>query len=161
MATVLMVWTPVLAAPRTGQIRPLTADFSCMARKTDRQFGYRYRYDVALSVRDGHVRRFRLAQRATARDGDEQGCSIGLDDLKQEIGGDAIVLRGAGEDGEKKSGCAIRVTADPGQIRIRIGESAEAGADCRGGDNVVYCSPRAFWADMIIDRKTSACRPLE
>lgn len=135
------------------------ADIVCTARKTDRRFGYRYRYDVTLSVRDGRVRRFNLSQRATSKDSDDQGCAIGLDDLTQEPGEGGIVLR-TGE-GDAKPRCTIRITAEGRQIRVRIGDSAEEGNDCRGGDNVMYCSPRSFWADVVIDRKTSACRPVE
>lgn len=160
LAGLLMASASAHAAPRGADPALSRADIVCTARKTDRRFGYRYRYDVTLAVRAGRVRRFNLSQRVKSEDGDEQGCAIGLGDLKQEPGNGAIVLRADG-DGEGKPRCTIRITAEGRQIRIRIGDSAEEGNDCRGGDNVMYCSPRSFWADVIIDRKTSACRPVE
>lgn len=158
LAGLLTASVPAQAAPPSADAALSTADIVCTARKTDRRFGYRYRYDVTLSVREGRVRRFKLSQQATSKDGDEQGCSIGLDDLEQAAGDGAIVLR---TNGDAKPRCTIRITAEGRQIRIRIGDAAEEGNDCRGGDNVMYCSPRAFWAEVIIDRKTSACRPVE
>lgn len=154
-----MAFVPAHAAPAGEKAALSTADIVCTARKTDRRFGYRYRYDVTLSVRAGQVRRLALSQQATSKDGDDQGCAIGLDDLKQETGDGAIVLRDA--EGNTKPRCTIRITTEGQQIRIRIGDAAEEGNDCRDGDNVMYCSPRSFWADVIIDRKTSACRPVE
>lgn len=151
----------LLAAPDSGNAQPLTADIACTARKADRQFGYRYRYDVALSVRQGAVRHFKLSQRAASKQGDDQGCEIDLKDLKQSAADGAIVLREADAKAGGKSRCTIRITADDRQIRIQIGDTAEEGNDCRGGDTVMYCSPRAFWADMIVDRKSSACRPVK
>ncbi|MCK9908436.1 hypothetical protein MXD81_04810 [Microbacteriaceae bacterium K1510] len=158
---ILVALVPAHAAPSGEKAALSTADIVCTARKTDRRFGYRYRYDVTLSVRAGQVRRFNLSQRATSKDGDDQGCAIGLDDFKQEAGAGVIVLRDANAKGEAKPRCTIRITTEGQQIRIRIGDAAEEGNDCRGGDNVMYCSPRSFWADVIIDRKTSACRPVE
>lgn len=161
MAAFLAAPAPAWAAPGSGNARPLTADIVCTARKTDRQFGYRYRYDVTLSVRRGTVRRLVLSQRATSKQGDEQGCRIDLKDLEQAMTDGAIVLREADAEAGGKPRCTVRITADDKQIRIKIGDAAEAGNDCRGGDNVMYCSPRAFWADMVVDRKSSACRPVE
>jgi len=161
LAGVLMAVVPAHAMPAGEKAALSTTDIVCTARKMDRRFGYRYRYDVTLSVHEGQVRRFKLSQQATAKNGEEQGCAIGLDDLKQEAGNGAIVLRDADADGDTKPRCTIRITTEGGQIRIRIGDTAEQGNDCRGGDNVMYCSPRSFWADVLIDRKTSACRPVE
>lgn len=161
LVALLMAPAPAGAEPGADDLRRLTADIVCTARKTDRQFGYRYRYNVTLSVRQGAVRRFKLSQRATSKQGDDQGCEIDLNDLKQSAADGAIVLRAADVEENGKSRCTIRITADRKQIRIQIGDTAEVGNDCRGGDNVMYCSPRAFWADMIIDRKSSACRPMK
>lgn len=151
---------PARAESVTGDLRRLSVDVACSATKTDRRFSYRYRYDVTLSVHQGTVRRLKLSQRATSKDGDDQGCHIDLADFKQEAAKGAIVLREADGDGEKPR-CTVRITAEAKQIRIKIGDASEAGNDCRGGDNVMYCSPRAFWADMVVDRKSSACRPVE
>lgn len=159
LAGALMVCVPSHAAPAAEQSALTTGDIVCTARKSDRRFGYRYRYDVTLSVRAGQVRRLKLSQWATSKDGDDHGCAIGLDDLRQETGDGAIVLRDA--DREAKPGCTIRIIAEGGQIRIRIGDAAEEGNDCRGGDKAMYCSPRSFWTDVIIDRKSSTCRPAE
>lgn len=161
LAALLMAPAPARAEPGKDDVRRLTADIVCTARKTDRQFGYRYRDNVTLSVRQGTVRRFVLSQQATSKQGDEQGCRIALEDLKQEAADGAIVLREADAAAGGKSRCIVRITADDKQIRIQLGAAVQEGNDCRGGDNVMYCSPRAFWADMVIDRKRSACRPVE
>lgn len=165
MAALPMVSVPAWAAPTnnpdSNNARRLTADIVCAARKTDRQSGYRYRYDVTLSVRQGTVRRLKLSQRVTSKQGDEQGCQIDLKDLKQTEADGAIMLRESNVDEGDKPRCTVRITTDNQHIRIKIGDTAGERNDCRGGDTVMYCSPRAFWADMIVDRKSSACRPVE
>lgn len=161
VSAALLVTGPAYAAPRTNDAGLLTTDVVCTAHKSDRRFGYRYRYDVTLSVLRGSVRRFKLSQRATSKYGDDQGCDIGLDSLKQEADDDTILLRTTTANSLEKPGCTIRIVADRKQIRIQIGDAAEQGNDCRGSDGEMYCSPRSFWADMIVDRKTAACRPVE
>ena len=44
---------------------------------------------------------------------------------------------------------------------IKIGDVTAKENDCRGGEEVMYCSPGQFWADIIVDRKSSACQPVE
>jgi len=47
-------------------------------------------------------------------------------------------------------------------LHAAIGDTTEGEHnDCRGGDDAMYCSPRSFWTDMIVDRKSRTCRPVE
>lgn len=155
----------ILAAPGTAaaqpvtEAAPLTADVACTASRSDKQFGYRYRYDVALSVRQGKVQRLKLSQRATSKHGDDQGCEIALDDLEQVPAEGSILLRERGVAPNDKPRCTVRITADRKEISIQVGDAAEEGNDCRGGEATMYCSPRSFWAGMIVNRGSKRCRP--
>ncbi len=159
----LIVVTPFAhAAPGSpGEGRPLTADIVCTASKNDRQFGYRYRYDLALTVREGTVRKLKLSQRATSKTGDDQGCAIDLDSLTQVKSDNGILLRETEVAEGGKPRCTIRITANRDRIHVQIGDAGQDGNDCHGGEATMYCSPRSFWSSMVIDRKTKRCKPVE
>ncbi|MGY8666718.1 hypothetical protein Q3C01_30790 [Bradyrhizobium sp. UFLA05-109] len=136
-------------------------DLSCAATKTDKRFGYTYKYTLALALANGAMRKFSLAQKSTSRSGVDQGCMIDLGDLKP-IKSDVGFLLGTGdlaEDGTPR--CTIRLIEVGNYLFVRIGDVTAGRNDCRGGDEVMYCSPRQDWADMIVDRKSSVCQPVE
>ena len=150
---------PVALAENRQPLGDLTGTFRCKAHKTDRQFGYRYSYDLHLQVTKGTVGRLDLSQRATTKAGDDQGCALGLDDLTQMPSPAGLLLKADG-DGDR-SRCTVRVIGAGDYLYVKIGDSGQGGNDCHGGDAAMYCSPRSFWADMIFDRKASTCKPVE
>jgi hypothetical protein len=49
--------------------------------------------------------------------------------------------------------CTIRILAAGDFLFIRTGDTTEDGNECRAAADTMFCSPRSFWTDLIIDRK--------
>ena len=150
---------PVALAENRQPLDGLSGTFRCTAHKADRQFGYRYSYALHLQVAKGTVGRLDLSRRATTKAGDDQGCALGLGDLTQVPSAAGLLFMTEGQVAGPR--CTVRVLAAGAYLYFKIGDSGQDGNACHGGAAAMYCSPRSFWTDMIFDRKTSACRPVE
>ena len=141
----------------------ISGRFRCTAKKNDRQFGYVYTHTVDLFLAKGHVKALSLFRGETSANADDQSCQIGLDDLKQVPSGAGILLRSKGDDPEAENTphCTVRILAAGDYLVVRMGDTSETGNECRGAADAMYCSPRSFWADMIVNRKTQVCKPVE
>lgn len=144
----------VALAEESAALSSASINLSCRTRKDELQFGYSYRYDLSLSLKKGAVAKFTMSQRATSKAGDDQGCEISLDDLKQVPSKSSILLR-ARDGGD--NACTIRLVGVGDYVYAHVGD----GNDCRGGEGVAYCSPRSFWSSMVINRKSNTCKPVE
>jgi hypothetical protein len=138
-----------------------TIDLQCAATRTDKRFGNVSKYTLALGLANGAIRKLSLAQQITSKSGGDQACMIGLDDLKP-VKSDVGLLLQTGDVAEDKTPrCTIRLIEVGNYVYVQIGDAAAGRNDCRGGEEVAYCSPRQSWADMIVDRKSSTCQPVE
>ena len=140
------------------QLKQLNGKFSCEAVERDVQFHYTYRWDLKLVAAKGVIKAMDLKQTVTGSYGDEQQCSIALTDLKQVPSETGILLNVIDEDSGENFGCAIRIAADADVLWIRFEDSSEGGNACRSGGSRVFCSPRAFWNDILLDRRTQKCK---
>src|SRR6516162_7262593 len=48
-------------------------DLQCVATKTDKRFGYTYKYRLTLGMANGAMRKFSLAQQSTSKSGEDYG----------------------------------------------------------------------------------------
>jgi hypothetical protein len=137
--------------------------FRCTTKKNDKQFGYIYTHSVDLALTKGVVKSFKAFRGETSAQGDDQSCQIGLDDLKQVPSDAGILLRSNGDDPDAENAphCTVRILAAGDYLVVRMGDAGETGNDCRGASDAMYCSPRSFWADMIVNRKTQVCKSVE
>jgi hypothetical protein len=55
---------------------------------------------------------------------------------------------------------AVQSLMEEDTLWIRFGDSSEEANDCRGVASTMFCSPRTFWNDVILDRRTQKCRAL-
>lgn len=131
----------------------LTGRFHCAATERDKKYHYTYQRNLALVIKQGVVRKFDAGQASISDDGDEQRCALGLGDLEQ-AKSEAGVLLKAG-DGEE---CAVRILGGKNTVWVQFGGP---GNDCRGTGDTMFCSPRAFWHDMVLDRRTNQCKILK
>lgn len=138
-----------------------TIDLQCAATRTDKQFGNTSKYTLDLAMADGAMRKLSLAQNTNSRSGGSQGCMIDLGDLKPVKSDAGLLLQTDDLAEDKTPRCTIRLIEVGDYLYIQIGDASAGHNDCRGGDEVAYCSPRQFWADMIVDRKSSTCHPAE
>ncbi len=136
-------------------------NLQCAATRTDKRFGNISKYALTLGVTNGAIRKLSLAQNTTSKSGGDQGCMIGLDDLKPVKSDVGLLLQTDDLAEDKTPRCTIRFIDVGDYLYVQIGDATAGHNDCRGGEEVAYCSPRQFWADMIVDRKSSTCRPVE
>ncbi len=136
-------------------------DLQCVATRTDRHSGDTSKYSLALAMVNGTVRSFALAQQSTARSGGAERCAIDLADLKPVKSDTGFLLRTGDLAEDKTPRCTIRLVEAGDYRYVEIGDVTAPYDDCRGGDEVMYCGLRQDWADMIVDRKSSTCRPVE
>ena len=137
--------------------------FRCATKKNDKQFGYIYTHSVELTLTKGAVKSFKAFRGETSVQGDDQSCSIELGDLKRVPSDAGILLRSKGDDpgAENTPHCSVRILAAGDYLYVQMGDSSENGNECRGAADAMYCSPRSFWADMIVERKTQVCKSVE
>lgn len=137
----------------------LSGDFHCSEKHTDRKYGYDYSRSAHVTFAHGAVTRLDLSQESKGRDGDEQSCSIGLGDLRRASDGDGILLRAKGDQsGQDVPHCTIRIVGNAKFLYISPGDTAENGNDCKGANDVMFCSARANWGDFLID-SSGVCKP--
>ncbi len=109
----------------------------------------------------GAVKAFDIKRGETGSHGEDQACTIALSDVKQEKSDAGILLRSNGSGAATGPRCTVRVISAGDYLYVQMGDWTESGNDCRGDDGAMYCSPRSFWADMIVNRKTRACVSVE
>ena len=136
-------------------------NLQCAATRTDKQFGNVSRYALTLGLANGAIRKLSLAQNTVSKSGGDQGCMIGLDDLKPVKSDAGLLLQTDDLAEDRTPRCTIRFIEVGDYLYIQIGDATAGHNDCRGGDEAAYCSPRQFWADMIVNRKSSTCQPVE
>ena len=171
-------WTGIWRKPEGGSeanvdisenhatLTDATIDLQCAATRTEKRFGNISKYTLGLGLANGAVRKLSLAQQTTSKSGGDKsgadlGCTIGLDDLKPAKSDVGLLLQTDDLAEDKTPRCTIRLIEVGNYVYVQIGDAAAGHNDCRGGEEVAYCSPRQFWADMIVDRKSSTCQPVE
>jgi hypothetical protein len=138
----------------------LSGDFRCSEKHRDRKYGYDYSRSARVTFVKGAITRLDLAQTSQGKDGDSQGCYIGLDDFKRVPSGAGVLLRAkADKPGADTQHCTVHIVADSKFVFIAPGDLSENGNDCKGADDdVMFCSPRANWGDFLIDT-SGVCKP--
>lgn len=152
---------PFFLEENRNQLQNSTGRYDCTTKERDAQHHYTYHWKSKFSLADGVVKELAADQGAYGDDKDWQTCSIGLKDFKQVVSAVGIFLQARNGDSEEEAKkCTIRILGDTDSLWIRFGDSSEEGNDCRGSGSTMFCSPRAFWNDVIVDRRTQKCRAL-
>jgi len=140
----------------------MSGDFSCDVAERDAKYGFAYRWRMQLKLRAGRVQSFSSTQSSRdLRGGDEQACSIALDDLAQHDSASGLLLRARDQEGGDGHDCSVRIVADAASLRVLFGDvMANADNDCRRSGTTMYCSPRAGWSGLVIDRASRRCLPV-
>ena len=138
-----------------------TGTFRCVAQQRDAENHSTYRSQLTLGLAAGKVSKLNVEQTVTGR-GDEQACSISLDDLEPARSTSGVLLRSDAVDTASASGrCSVRIVGNERMLWIMIGDRNRPGDDCRGADDVMFCSARGAWRDIVLDRQSQKCRFLE
>jgi hypothetical protein len=140
------------------QLKQLSGTFSCEA--VERDVDYTFRRKLKLSVAKGAVKAMDVRQTGTGKHGDEQGCLIDLTNLKQVPSETGILLKVIDEESGEEGECAIRIAGDADVLWIRFEDSSKGRDACRYGESRAFCSSRAFWNDILLDRRTQKCKAI-
>lgn len=153
---------PLLLEENHQPAAALSGDFSCEARERDTKYGFTTRWQMQLKVRAGKVQSFHAGQTAhDDRSGDEHACDIGLADLAQQSAAAGILLRARDQEGGDGHDCTVRIVADAASVRVLFGDPVNPQDDCHQSGTTMYCSPRAGWSDLVIDRASRRCLPVK
>jgi hypothetical protein len=139
----------------------ISGRFRCKARQRDREYGFTTIHSADLTLAKGRVKALSLKRSVTAPDGDNQYCAIAAGELRQLRAEEGILLHAKAERSGLAQRCSIRIFRAGDYLVIRTGDASRAGDDCRGAGNTMFCSPRSFWSDLIVSRRTQACRSVK
>ena len=140
-----------------------TAPFRCVSIVPDRKYGFTYTHSLDLTLAKGEVKALDVSRAVKSRDGDEQSCSISLSDLKREKTGEGVLLRARADNPGDASAphCTVRIIGAGDWLVVNVGDAGDSGNDCRQAGDAMFCSPRAMWTDLIVNRKAQTCRPVQ
>ena len=139
----------------------LDGQVHCATKKTDTSAGYTFRSALDLNARRGQLSTFSLNSSATGC-GDEQSCSLHLNRLHRAQSDAGILLQT--RTAMTPAGlhqCSIRIVGNADYLFVQVGDADEDGNDCHGDDEMMYCSARGSWTDLVVERKTNTCRAVE
>jgi hypothetical protein len=87
----------------------------------------------------------------------------GAEFKSEESGGDeSKVEEGkSGEVSNEEQKCTIRILGEGDILWIIIGDGSGDPNTCRSTGSAMFCSPRAFWNDLLCDRRTQKCKAIK
>jgi len=144
----------------TTEREPLTdLDGSLRCRTSEKDSGYTFIQSLDLAALKGRITRFSFSNEAKGPN--DHMCSIGFKDLKQIPSDLGISLRAKKDDVSDTSKsalhCSFQLEGSKDFILIRANGCQGAGSD----DVEMFCPMGAAWADLIVDRRTQACKIVE
>lgn len=153
---------PFALAEAPAAAAALDGAYRCTMTQVDKKYGWTYVHALKLSAARGVMTRFEASLDETSTEGEKQGCAYSLDDFRQMQGSPGVVLTAKDEPAsdEGAPSCTIRLVADADHVFIRFGDLARAGDDCRFSGSTAFCSPRSFMPDLVVNRRTQACRAI-
>ena len=101
------------------------------------------------------IKQFSASQSADSA-GDGQSCSLDLASLKQVPDADGLALSSGPNEGEGGA-CIVRFSRNGDQLQVRFGDPSQAGSDCKGSGDEMFCSPRAMWSSLSLNVRTHRC----
>lgn len=150
---------PILFREVRGKLKDVRGRYRCSVKTTD-DFGTRTTHRLDLKLENGRAAGLdlRLDQ---SLDGDHQRCRIGTADLRQVPAPAGILFKTRADRRGSEHHCTLRLYAAGDYLVLRTGNPRQAGDDCRGAGETMFCSQRAFWLDMIVDRNSQRCRTVK
>ena len=135
--------------------------FRCVAQQRDVANHATYRSQLTLGLAAGKANKLSVEQ-SVSGGGDEQACSVSLDDLVSVPAASGVLLR-ADEDGAASSSgrCSVRIVGNERMLWVRLGDPNRQGDDCRNVGDVMFCSARGMWRDIVLDRRSQKCKFVE
>jgi hypothetical protein len=144
-----------------GRLADINGRFKCAAKRRDGEFGFTTNHSLDVTFAKGRIAAFSMAREQHSDDGDDQSCSISRGSFRQLPAPVGILLRAKADSSRSGQHCTIRIYRAGDYLVVRTGDPSQAGDDCRGAGDTKFCSPRSFWADIVVNRKTQVCKAVE
>lgn len=149
---------PVVLTENRDTLAGISGHFACNPSQRDSAAGYTFSESLDFTLTQGRATKFSASHSAKGDDGDEQFCGIALKDLERTASHTGIRFRAKGDEPGTDGGhCSVHLIAAGDYLYLAMGDFTEDGNDCRASGDEMYCSPRANWNDIIVNRKTGAC----
>jgi hypothetical protein len=141
---------PVALTESRGLLADFSGKYKCDTKEPEPAYGYVFDRSLEMSANRGRITSLGISQYANGN-GDNQGCSIALSDLKQVPSDDGILLKAKEDQPSDENHCAIRLVDAGDYIFVRIG-------DCQSAGGTMFCTARGGFTDMFLNRKTGTCK---
>ena len=143
------------------KLQDIDGRFRCKVRARDADFGTSTVHSFDLKLGGGRVTALTLNLDEKVQGGDEQSCRIDTTDLKQLPAAAGILLRARADRRSGEHHCSIRIFKAGDYLVLRTGDPSQKGDDCRGAGSEMFCSPRALWLDLVVNRQTQVCQQVK
>jgi hypothetical protein len=141
--------------PDRNRLSDLNGRLQCKAGEVIGE--YRYLQSLDLTAAKGRMTRFSFSNTAKSQY-DENDCAIAMSELKQIASPSGIVLRAKEDDPADTSAsalhCSLRLMGSGDDLVILV-------SGCQGAGQRMFCSSRGGWSDLIVNRKTKACKAID
>lgn len=147
----------------TDPLSQFSGQVHCAIKKIEKNVGPTY-HNLSLKIEKGRVTRFDTSRGVKLKEGVDQACGIDLESLQQQKSDAGILLATQPEQdasSQNPGKCSIRTISDGKHLFVQMGDWSEKDNDCRSTGDEMFCSPRAWWGDMVVDLTTGMCKSLE
>jgi hypothetical protein len=151
---------PVAFDEIRGTLKNADGRLACAVRSRD-AFGTHTKQSIDLTLKGGRVKALTLALTEKMDGGEAQNCRLDLRDLKQVPAPAGITLRARGDRTGGEHHCTVRLFAAGNYLVAQLGDPRQTNDDCRGAGDTQFCTPRAFWLGLAVNRKTQVCRQVK
>jgi hypothetical protein len=142
---------PIALIESHDTLASLNGNYKCDTKEPEPAYGYTFDRSLWLNASKGHLMSFGMSQYARGN-GDDQGCSIALSDLKQVPSDNGILLHAKEDHPSDNAHCAVRMIAAGDYIIVSAN-------DCESAGDTMFCTARGGgFSSMFLNRKTGACK---
>jgi hypothetical protein len=143
-----------------GTLKDADGRLACAVRSRD-AFGTRTTQSLDLTLNGGKVKALTLALSEKMDGGEAQNCRLDLRDLKQVPAPVGIALRARDDRAGGEHHCTVHLFPAGDYLVARLGDASQTNDDCRGAGDTMFCSPRAFWLGLAVNRQTQVCKQVK
>jgi hypothetical protein len=137
----------------------ISGHFRCTGVLKDPAYGIAIRQTLDMTIAKGRVKSLAIG-RTQSSDGEEQSCHIASGSMRQRSAPVGILLRARADRTDGSQHCTIRLYGAGDYLVVKPGNPSQSGDDCRGAGTARFCSANGFWSDLVLNRKTQVCRPV-
>jgi hypothetical protein len=142
---------PVVLTESHDTLAGLSGNYKCDTKEPEPAYHYTFDRSLWLNANKGRITRFGMSQYAKGN-GDDQGCSIALLDLKQVPSDNGILLRAKEDRPSDSAHCAVRLIGAGDYIIV-------SASDCQSAGDTMFCTARGGgFSSIFLNRKTGTCK---